>query len=305
MAKGHSARRHPNFKDLTGRRFGRLVVIRWVGNNKRGRALWLCRCDCGAETVVSAGHLLNGNTKSCGCWRIDLPQTRVTHGHHRVTKTTPEYRAWADMIQRCYNPKRKRYKTYGGRPGNPIWVCNSWRNSYETFISDMGERPSPRHSLDRIDNDKGYTCGKCPECLANGWTANVRWATRHEQANKTTRNLYVEFNGKRQTVTEWARELGIKPKTLNFRIFKAKWPLERALTTSVRQPLGLNDQQKARRAASRAAVNKAVKCRRLPHASSVACVHCGKQACHYHHHRGYEFEHRLDVLPVCQECHRD
>lgn len=156
-------------KDLTGQRFAMLVVSEFAGAVVTTRSFrrWLCRCDCGSEVVVRAQSLLSGNTKSCGCQHA---QGKVVHGHARAKHHEPEYAIWTAMKNRCGNPSDKAWKNYGGRG---IRVCERWRNSYLAFISDVGRRPSPELSIDRINNDGNYEPG------------NVRWATREQQqANK-------------------------------------------------------------------------------------------------------------------------
>ena len=167
------------FQDLTGLRFGRLVVIK-VSRFSRGtggNTKWLCRCDCKTRKSISSYSLKSGDTRSCGCLRRDvLRKLHTTHGQAgwRNGKRTPEYDAWQNMIGRCYDTKDTRYYRYGARG---IKVCKAWRHSFEIFLADMGPRPHgkakngrSRYSIDRIDNDRGYS------------KANCRWATITQQA---------------------------------------------------------------------------------------------------------------------------
>lgn len=151
-----------NFKDITGKRFGYLVVIR-RGRNYRTSATWICRCDCGTEKEIRGHDLRSGHIVSCSCQR-NRNRNRRTHGMSR----TAEYKAWRDMLARCARPTNKSFKNYGGRG---IKVCQRWRDRFENFLADMGRKPSPELSIDRINNDGNYKPGNC------------RWATLKEQNN--------------------------------------------------------------------------------------------------------------------------
>ncbi|GAE32435.1 AP2 domain-containing protein [Alkalihalobacillus hemicellulosilyticus] len=141
--------------DLTGKKFGRLTVIKREGSNKHKQAIWKCLCECGNETMVVASKLKSGYTQSCGCLQKErTSEASIIHGHSRKS---PEYKIWATMLQRCDNQNYKDYEYYGGRG---IRVCDCWK-SFEKFIVDMGNRPSSNHTIERIDNDKDYNKSNC------------------------------------------------------------------------------------------------------------------------------------------------
>ncbi len=155
------------YVDITGHKYGRLTALRDVGKDVRNGRVWKCLCECGEQVDVSSNHLRRGHTKSCGCYQIErVLSTHTTHGHANVGKVSTEYKIWAGMKGRCQNPKSPNYDLYGGRG---IKVCEEWSNSFENFLADMGKRPSPQYSLDRIDTNGNYEPGNC------------RWATRTMQ----------------------------------------------------------------------------------------------------------------------------
>jgi len=202
----HSA----TFQDITGNRYGRLKVLRYVGRTKRGIALWECRCDCGTIKTIMAGSLRRASwpTRSCGCLQLERART---HG----MKRTREWSCWSGMKRRCLDPNNIGYKRYGGRG---IKVCQKWLHSFEAFFADMGACPSAKHSIDRIDNDGDYR----PE--------NCRWATPSEQSRNRRHNRLITAWGRTQALVAWSQETGLNPMTIASRLRKG-WLPEAALGT--------------------------------------------------------------------------
>jgi len=153
---------------LKDRPFGRLISKEIVGKDKSGKNYyWRCECLCGGEIVTLASNLRNGRTQSCGCLQKEVRgKCNITHGHTRNGKVSSEYIAWMGMRDRCFNPNGDSYPYYGGRG---ITVCEKWCASFENFFSDIGPKPSPDHSLDRIDVNGHYE------------PTNCKWATKKEQ----------------------------------------------------------------------------------------------------------------------------
>ncbi len=174
------ARRHQMDKPLAvkaGDKFGMLTIQKELAPQKessgRNRRTVLCICDCGNEKIISVRRLLSGNTRSCGCLRSMGTQTK--HGAWRHRAAAAEYRSWHGAKDRCYNTMARNYADYGGRG---ITMSDEWKDDFERFLSDMGEKPSRDHSLDRIDVNEGYSRENC------------RWATGTEQVmNRRTLTL--------------------------------------------------------------------------------------------------------------------
>lgn len=209
-------------RDITGLRFDRLVVL-GIGYerqrfDRRGRRIgfhrkWLCKCDCGGTALSTSHCLAIKRSRSCGCYRSDKSAT------HRKSKST-EHVTWCSMKQRCYDKNARNYERYGARG---ITVCNRWRNNFDAFLADMGPRPSKKHSIERIDNLKGYS----PE--------NCRWATRVEQCNNRRSSAYWTAFGRTQTIAQWAREIGMDQVSLRSRVAVLKMSIEEALTRPKRK----------------------------------------------------------------------
>lgn len=205
----------PPFIDLTGKRFGRLIVIQQAERSKTSQIQWLCKCDCGNNRIYTTSSL-NLRTKSCGCLHaehIKHPPQHKTHGLYK----SPEHGVWLNMLSRCYNKKVACYPRYGGRG---ISVCRQWRQ-FSSFYSDMGPRPSSKHTLERKDNAGNYEPDNC------------KWATLHEQSVNRRSTVFIEYHGKTLCLKDWAKILGIGHKTLHFRIRVKHWDIDRAFSTPV------------------------------------------------------------------------
>jgi hypothetical protein len=190
---------------LVGQKFNHFIVLRKIGVTKDGHSKWLCRCECGVEKTLNGSNLKN--TKSCGCQRYKHQKTN-----------TPIYHVWAAMKQRCTNPNDKSYPIYGGRG---ITLCDDWQQ-FQNFFKDMGEKPTNKHQIERIDNNKGYC------------KTNCRWATPKEQGINKRNNHMINFHGQNKCVAEWSRETGIHEQTLWKRI-KLGWSDEETLTIPPRK----------------------------------------------------------------------
>jgi hypothetical protein len=197
--------------DITGMRYGKLLAIKQNGYDQspsRKHVKWDCICDCGKSVNVRLNSLRSGNIKSCGC--LFKLGNNKTHG---MSKTT-EYLTWLNIKSRCNNPKNKDYHIYGERG---IKLCKEWQNSFETFLKDMGKKPSIEHSIDRIDNNGNYEKNNC------------RWANNYTQSRNKRNNVFYTYNGKKMCITDWASYLGISLSTLYERL--DKWSLNKSLST--------------------------------------------------------------------------
>lgn len=186
-----------------GQVFGSLTVLWPSQRSNSARKFVVCRCECDVFRHVDESQLRCGKTKSCGCYKVTKLLSRsTTHRNAPRSGLSREYVTWAAIIQRCTNPKNPNFKTYGGRG---IFVTERWLGSFKNFLADMGHRPSPKHSIDRIDNDRGY----CKE--------NCRWATHQEQCQNKRTSVYLTINGFTKNIGEWASISGVKRATILYR----------------------------------------------------------------------------------------
>lgn len=195
-------------KDITGQKFGKLTAVSF-SHIKNHEAMWHCVCDCGKKTVTSGPSMRKGETRSCGC--LILETRFKVHGMWQARM----YKIWIGMKSRCYCPTYTNYRYYGGRG---ITVCPEWKDDFAQFYKDVGEPPTPKHSMDRINNDGNYEPG------------NVRWATKEEQMNNRRNNRFLTHNGETKTLKEWSLKLKIDDSTLFWRLDHG-WSVEKTLTT--------------------------------------------------------------------------
>jgi hypothetical protein len=204
--------------DLTEQKFGRLKVLHRINNYKSRHAQWHCKCDCGKEVDVTSDKLKSGHTRSCGCLKQDFLDNGGPNKTHGDTKTHL-YRIWAGILRRCENPNCEKFKKDYQDRG--IMVCPEWHD-FETFRDwAIANGYSENLTIDRRDNDKGYS----PE--------NCRWATKKVQGNNKRNNINITYEGQTHTLAQWVKILGtIKYGTLYNRIIKG-WSIEDAINIPV------------------------------------------------------------------------
>lgn len=215
----------PNSKiDLAGRKFMMYTVIeRSPKVGHKNCSFWLCRCDCGAIRHVNQSNLIQGKSRSCGCYQKQrVSETFRTHGQSGTSQTggkqTAEYTAWMTMKNRCYNKNSKDYSDYGGRG---ILMCKRWLKSFENFFKDMGAKPTSLHSIDRLDTNGNYTPSNC------------RWATPTEQANNKRTTLFFKLDKEQLTISQLSSRFSIKYATLRHRLVALKLPVELAVNLAL------------------------------------------------------------------------
>jgi|SRR5690348_572045 len=196
-------------ENLIGRRFSMLLILDEV----KGKPPKLkCLCDCGKITFITKGSVKYGYNKSCGCLHFKRNGMSGKNSHRKM------YNVWWHLIDRCNNPNNKSYKNYGQRG---IKVCERWMN-FKLFLEDVGERPSPKHSLDRIDNDGNYEPN------------NIRWATQMQQGNNRVNCVYYDLNGEKLTLRQWSIKLNFPYSVLQSRIRVQKLDIKKAISLTLK-----------------------------------------------------------------------
>lgn len=193
--------------DLTGKKFGKLTVIK-KEKSKNNHTMWLCKCDCGKEKIVGGNELKSGNTKSCGCYNLQKLHERKKHGMCK----TRIYKIWCCMKYRCYGKKYKQPEYYKNKN---IIVCDQWKK-FDNFYEWAKDKYFEGSSIDRIDVNGNYEPSNC------------RFVDKYTQANNKTNNIIIEYNGEKKTMAEWAKEKNINYFCLRSRYLKG-WDIDRML----------------------------------------------------------------------------
>lgn len=213
---------------MIGRKFNRLTVLKREHVDRSGTVHYLCKCICGTEKIINGSSVRCGAVQSCGC----LQRERAAISCAKIGKNSPAHllrhgksgskihNTWLNMRRRCESPYATQYKDYGGRG---ITVCKRWK-SFEKFYEDMGDPPSEKHTLDRINNSKGYSKSNC------------RWSTRAEQNLNHRRNHWITYGGETLTVSQWSIKLGGACNLVSTRLCSG-WSEERAVSTPYRMKL--------------------------------------------------------------------
>lgn len=199
--------------------YGRWTVTGQLGRNRNGHLIMAVACAC-APSVVHVRHassILLGKSLSCGCLRAELSSVQHRHHGQAAGVGTQAYNAWQRMKSRCLNMHQAAYKGYGARgiTVDPRWL------KFENFFADMGDPPSRQHSLGRKKNDLGYSKNNC------------EWQTREQQGNNTRSTRRITFMGETRSLSQWARQYGLRPHTLRARL-ESDWGMEKALNTPKR-----------------------------------------------------------------------
>lgn len=205
-------------RDLTGQIFSQITVISFSHNDKNGKAMWLCKCDCGKEIISLGNNIVRGIVKSCGCWKAkNLTRLSITHGE----SGTIVYGSWKAMNNRVNcNPE---YIKKG------IKVCERYAKDFLAFKNDIGPYDKDLPTLDRTNTFGHYSCGNCEECIKNGWKFNVRWTDIAEQGLNKITTVTLEYKGIIYFLPTLARLHGLKPHLLWERIFRCGWSINDAV----------------------------------------------------------------------------
>lgn len=194
-----------------GDKFGLLTAREMtcrLSKSGRKRSHWICDCECGGSAIVDSGNLRNGNSRWCkDCASRYKSVHKTRHGHTQRCAPTKVYRTWQGIKKRILDPNDKRYSDYGGRG---LDMDPRWRDSFEAFLDDMGEPPSKKHQIDRIDNDRGY------------WPDNCRWADLYEQGANKRNNVLIKWHGQTKTLAEWCRHTGVRYDTAKRRMYSGQ-----------------------------------------------------------------------------------
>lgn len=209
-------------------------VLRYIGRTK-GDSHYAFECKyCGKEFITELQSIRTQHTQSCGCKSIELmTEKRTIHGHSTVENKSSEYTSWQNMHARCYNENKEyHYSLYGAKG---VVVCERWHD-FRNFLVDMGLKPTKKHSIDRFPNKKGnYSCGKCEECIRNGWQFNARWATQKQQLSNRSNTITAVYMGQVKAVTIWHEELKLPvPAKIVCQRIKKGWEVYEAFYTPIR-----------------------------------------------------------------------
>ena len=206
-----------NYQDLIGQKFGKLTVIEYAGKAKDGHSLWKCQCDCGNFCTVCSNNLKSGGTKSCKCYRNKFKSLNAKHNYIEHKRL---YKIWCSIKTRCYNNKSRAFNYYGGRG---IRICDEWLNSFDIFKNwALSNGYKSNLTIDRINNNCNYEPSNC------------RWVDRYTQANNKRTNVFITYKNESKTLANWAKELGISPSVLWYRLHKS-WDIEKVIKTPLRK----------------------------------------------------------------------
>ena len=289
MPKSYSKPTARNFIDLEGQRSGRLLVLAFRGMRDE-KSWWLCRCDCGTRKVVEGYLLRSKRTKSCGCLQRERAADtgRASARPNSLRRQYPkEYRAWVSARQRCRDPQHHSYSEYGGRG---ITFSEEW-DAFSDFLADVGLAPL-RATLDRKDNNEGYRPGNC------------RWTSMRTQIRNRRNTLWLEYDGERRPLAEWAEIVGISYMTLRGRL-RAGWAAWAILAIPVGEArYRLTSRERRKRLLARRRLQYAMKTGKVVRPDR--CEDCNSSdGVQGHHHLGYDGDNVYRVRWLCSGCHTE